>query len=63
MKFVAQFDVISNQNWEKGIPVTNVFDSDTTLAEIYDWVRSNTGINQYQYHRSSDIRISIIKED
>lgn len=63
MKFVAQFDVISNQNWENGIPVTNVFDSDTTLAEIYDWVRSNTGTDQYQYHRSSDIRISIIKED
>lgn len=26
-------------------------------------VRSNTGIGQYGYHRSSDIRISVIKED
>lgn len=63
MKFVAQFDVTSNQNWEKGVPVTNIFDSNATLAEIEEWVRSNTGAGQYQYHRCSDIRISIIKED
>lgn len=63
MKFVAQFDVTSNQNWEKGVPVTNIFDSDTTLAEIENWIRNNTGFDQYGYHRCSDVRISIIKED
>jgi len=62
MKFIAQFDVVWLQNAMPGIPVTKVFSPDTTLEEIYKWARANTGHNQADYERTSDIRLSIVEE-
>lgn len=59
MKFIVQFDVTSNQNWERGVPPTKVFAPDTTLEEMYKWVKSCLGGGQYGYHRTSEIRISL----
>lgn len=60
MRIVAQFDLIWNQTYDKGVPATKIFEPDATLADVADWVNSVTKDGgQYGWMRMSDIRLSI----